>query len=180
MSKSFYDVYNPLLPTLLISIHNEYVQEIKSGQKMIEYRKNFFKDSFQAFVYTTGKNGGIELFIKCDTPILSNATTLAKIGNCIQHNNFDEIYTYFKEKNTGVIIPIVEVYQCKKIELGQLKTVLSKFVVPQKYIFLDPPDKAKFLSFLLAQKYTENLTHDWTTLYRQVTRCMKNNISDSD
>lgn len=65
MPKKICDVYDPLLPTLLISIHKIYVKQILSGKKVIEYRKKFFNDPFQAFVYTTGKM----VVLKC----LSNA-----------------------------------------------------------------------------------------------------------
>ncbi|WP_429971101.1 hypothetical protein ACQW5G_00225 [Fructilactobacillus sp. Tb1] len=77
MIKKIADVYNPLEPTLLMSIHKEYVCEILNGNKIIEYRKSFYKDKFQAFVYTSGKNGGIELYIECDFPIYSDAKKLA-------------------------------------------------------------------------------------------------------
>lgn len=49
------DLINPLMPTLMISLHPENVTAIKQGHKQIEYRKRFFKDAFQAFVCTTGK-----------------------------------------------------------------------------------------------------------------------------
>ncbi|MBA1393028.1 ASCH domain-containing protein [Lactobacillus sp. XV13L] len=79
--------YDPFLPTLLMSLHQEYVRQILQGEKVIEYRKRFFKDGFQAFVYTTGPNGGIELFIKCAPLIRSDATSLAKIGRLLGRNS---------------------------------------------------------------------------------------------
>lgn len=48
MSQIEDEVYDPFLPTLLISLHKEYVKEILTGQKIIEYRKRFFKDSFSS------------------------------------------------------------------------------------------------------------------------------------
>ena len=41
------EVYDPFLPTLLISLHEEYVKEILTGQKIIEYRKSFLRTVFK-------------------------------------------------------------------------------------------------------------------------------------
>ena len=99
------EIYTPLNRTLLISLHPEYVSAIMNQTKIIEYRKRFFKDAFQAFVCTTGPNGGIELFIDCDAPIISNANNLAIIGSLLQNDDYTEIHDYFNDNNSGFIIP---------------------------------------------------------------------------
>lgn len=114
MPKKICDVYDPLLPTLLISIHKIYVKRILSGKKVIEYRKKFFNDPFQAFVYTTGKNGGIEMFIKCDAPIIDNAHKLATIGETIQHDNYGDIFDYFKEKIQDILFRLLKFTSLKR------------------------------------------------------------------
>lgn len=178
MPKKICDVYDPLLPTLLISIHKIYVKQILSGKKVIEYRKKFFNDPFQAFVYTTGKNGGIEMFIKCDAPIIDNAHKLATIGETIQHDNYGDIFDYFKKKNTGYIIPIIEVYQFKKVDLQYLRTELPSFVVPQKYLFLDRQDKQNLLNLLLQQVCSNKLINNWDFYFKQAKKCI-DSINDN-
>ena len=165
MSKIKDEVYDPFLPTLLISLHQEYVKEILTGQKIIEYRKSFFKDSFQAFVYTTGSAGGIQLFIKCAPLIRNNAANLAQIGQEIQNDDYAEIYGYFMPKDDGCIIPILKSCAVKKITLEQLRAVLPQIVVPQKYLFLDRPDKADLLNFLLNQECDNLIINNWDKRY---------------
>ena len=169
------EVYDPFLPTLLISLHKEYVKEILTGQKIIEYRKRFFKDSFQAFVYTTGNNGGIQLFIKCAPLIRNNATTLAQIGREIQNDDYDEIYDYFMPKDDGCIIPILKSCAVKKISLNQLRTVLPQIVIPQSYLFLDRPDKKDLLNFLLKQEYDDLIVNEWDERFAKIKKIVEEN-----
>ena len=169
------EVYDPFLPTLLISLHEEYVKEILMGQKIIEYRKRFFKDSFQAFVYTTGNNGGIQLFIKCAPLIRNNATTLAQIGREIQNDDYGEIYDYFMPKDDGCIIPILKSCAVKKISLNQLRTVLPQIVIPQSYLFLDRPDKKVLLDFLLKQEYDDLIVNEWDERFAKIKKIVEEN-----
>lgn len=169
------EVYDPFLPTLLISLHEEYVKEILMGQKIIEYRKRFFKDSFQAFVYTTGNNGGIKLFIKCAPLIRNNAKVLAQIGREIQNDNYDEIYDYFMHKDDGCIIPILKSCAVKKVSLNQLRTVLPQIVIPQSYLFLDRPDKKDLLDFLLRQEYDDLIVNEWDERFAKIKKIVASN-----
>ncbi|USS93325.1 hypothetical protein M8332_00195 [Fructilactobacillus ixorae] len=162
------EVYNPLLPTLLISIHREYVEEIKKGYKVVEYRKSFFKEPFQAFIYTSGKNGGIEAFILCDQPIISDAKKLANIGSIIENDSYNDIFDYFKEKNTGVIIPIIAVYQIHPIKLNTLRKKFDNFNAPQKYTFLDNTNKKNILEYLLSKTITKSTKNNWSNYYRKI------------
>ncbi|WP_395319989.1 hypothetical protein [Fructilactobacillus frigidiflavus] len=162
------DIYDPLLPTLLISIHKEYVVQIVAGIKIIEYRKKFYPEAFQAFIYTTGKGGGIEAFVKFDAPIINDAQTLSLIGKKIQNDNENEIFAYFEENNSGYIIPIEKVYQLERIPLKILRDTFPKFTVPQKYLFLDRPEKQSLLEFLLNKSYIKYVKNEWNTYYQQI------------
>lgn len=165
MNEKLYEIYDPFVPTLLMSIHKEYVSDISNGSKVIEYRKSFFKDKFQAFVYTSGKDGGIELYIECDFPIYSDAKKLAAIGSIIQKDDYKEIFDYFHKKNEGYIIPIMKVYKIKKIDLAMLRSKFGSFNVPQKYTFLDKSGKKEILNYLLNQKIIGIINNDWDNYY---------------
>lgn len=52
-----------------------------------------------------------------------------------------------------------------KITLEQLRAVLPQIVVPQKYLFLDRPDKADLLNFLLNQEYDNLIINNWDKRY---------------
>ncbi|USS85988.1 hypothetical protein M3M38_04595 [Fructilactobacillus cliffordii] len=160
--------YDPLLPTLLISIHKEYVDEINAGTKVIEYRKSFFKDQFQAFIYASGKNGGISTFIRCNQPIISDADHLARIGSIVGNDDYHEIFDYFQAKNTGVIIPIRSASQIHKLDLPTLRKQFGNFNAPQKYTFLDKPEKQSLLNYLIDQELVRTMTNDWNHFYAQI------------
>ncbi|WP_416353518.1 hypothetical protein ACNAN0_00225 [Agrilactobacillus fermenti] len=149
------------------------MSQVLRGEKVIEYRKKFFPDAFQAFVYTTGKNGGIEFFMKCDPPISADAQTLATIGSAIQKDDYTAIFDYFKEKNTGCLIPITAVSKIAKISLAILRAHYPKFCVPQKYLFLDVPNKQPLFEFLLDQACLANFTNDWHNYYQIIKNIIK-------
>lgn len=172
--KTISNFYNPQMPALLMSIHQEYVEQILQGTKIIEYRKRFFKDGFQAFVYTTGQHGGIELFMKCAPAIRSDAKTLAQIGQQIQHDDYKEIYDYFSLKNDGCDIPILETCKLKKIPLSKLRAIVPTIVVPQAYLFLDSPEKKALVNYLLAQRVLEHKTNQWDNRYKKISELTKN------
>lgn len=177
--KKINDFHDPLMPTLLMSIHSEYVNQILQGTKIIEYRKRFFQDGFQAFVYTTGPHGGIELFMKCAPAIRSNAETLAKIGQQIQHDDYDEIYDYFIPKDDGYEIPILETCALEKISLKKLREILPTIVVPQAYLFLDAPEKKPLLNYLKDQIVLEHKTNKWKQHFANIANLAKNSADIS-
>ena len=80
------DYYLPKRPTLLFSLHPEPTQAIINGTKILEYRRRFFARPFQAFVYTTGDNGGIQLFLRCDQGLQLVPEQLALVGALLQHD----------------------------------------------------------------------------------------------
>lgn len=173
MNKKIKNFYGPFVPTLLMSIHEEYVKEILAGTKIIEYRKRFFADEFQAFVYTTGKNGGIQLFMQCAEPVRESAETLATIGQQIQHDNYSELYNYFMPKNDGCLIPIIETCKIEKVSLPKLRELLPSVTIPQSYLFLDRPEKKKVLEYLLNQNILEHQTNQWKKHFEEIARLTK-------
>lgn len=158
----------PLVPTLLLSLHPENTAAIIAGEKVIEYRRRFFDEPFQAFVYTTGPNGGVALFITCDWPIKANAQKLAAIGQLIQHDDYDELVDYFSVKDTGLIIPITSYVQFPMISLAKLRAKFANFVTPQGYAFLDKPERQAQLTYLQQQPVLSTQTIDWKPKYRAI------------
>ncbi|GLB47101.1 hypothetical protein WR164_10800 [Philodulcilactobacillus myokoensis] len=168
--KTFID---PLRKTLLISLHPPYVKQIENGTKVIEYRKSFFKHPFQAFVYTTGKHGGIELFIKCGQPIIGEAKLMARIGQKIQNDNYQETYQYFIKKNQGVIIPILKAISLKKISKNYLFSHFKNFSAPQSYLFLNRADKKNILGYLKNDECVRVEDNQWNEKYKEINEILK-------
>lgn len=158
----------PLVPTVLLSLHPENTAAIIAGEKVIEYRRRFFDKPFQAFVYTTGPNGGVNLFITCDQPIKADAQKLAAIGELIQHDDYDELVQYFSAHDTGQIIPITSYVQFPMISLAKLRAKFTNFVTPQGYTFLDKPERQAQLTYFQQQPVLKTKTIDWATKYRAI------------
>ncbi|MFC6202459.1 hypothetical protein ACFP1L_11360 [Lactiplantibacillus nangangensis] len=158
----------PLVPTLLLSLHPENTAAIITGKKVIEYRRRFFAEPFQAFVYTTGPNGGVNLFITCDQPIKADAQKLAAIGELIQHDDYDELVRYFSANDTGLIVPITSYVQFPMIRLAELRRKFTNFVTPQGYTFLDKLERQAQLTYFQQQPVLKTQTIDWTPKYRAI------------
>lgn len=173
--KKISNFYDPKTPTLLMSMYKEYVEQILHGTKIIEYRKRFFKHGFQAFVYTVGSKGGIELFMKCAPAIRNDAKTLAQIGQQVQHDDYTEIYDYFIPKDDGCDIPILETCELKKISLDEMREVLPTIVVPQAYLFLDALDKEVLLNYLLNQRVLAHQTNQWEEHFAKIAHLSNKN-----
>ena len=107
--------------------------------------------------------------------IRSHAATLAQIGPEIQKDDYGEIYDYFMPKNDGCIIPILKSCALKKISLKQLRAVMAEIVIPQKYLFLDRPDKKDLLDFLLKQEYDNLIINKWDERYAKIRQIVEDN-----
>lgn len=62
-------IFDSHLPTILFSLHPLPTEQIRSGQKVLEYRKRFPQQAFQGFVHMTGAHGGVTLFLRCAQPL---------------------------------------------------------------------------------------------------------------
>jgi len=158
-------VYDPDLPTLLLSLHPENTQAIVAQTKVIEYRHRFFKQPFQAFVYTTGSQGGVNLFMKCDQPIKATVNSLAQIGYRLQDESSKSVNAYFKAQNSGVAIPITEWVRFPLIRLKTLRIRFDNFVTPRSYVFLNQQSRQTQLDYFLQQPILKRGLTDWTAKY---------------
>lgn len=123
------DYYLPKRPTLLFSLHPEPTQAIINGTKILEYRRRFFARPFQAFVYTTGDNGGIQLFLRCDQGLQLVPEQLALVGALLQHDAPTTTAAYFEGAKAGLALPITAFTTLPNIPLAQLRTLLRRGVM---------------------------------------------------
>ncbi|MFC6179929.1 hypothetical protein [Lactiplantibacillus daowaiensis] len=167
-------LYDPQRPTLLLSLHPENTQAILAQTKWLEYRRRFFQQAFQAFVYTTGRQGGVNLYLQCGQPIKADAATLAQIGQQVQNDDYDKLYDYYAAQNTGLTIPILKAVQLPQTSLKSLRTRFSNFVTPQSYVYLNRPERQSQLDYLLTQPVLSIKTNDWTTKIPLIQTLLKN------
>lgn len=159
------DFYLHDRPTLLFSLHPEPTQAIIDGSKLLEYRRRFFSEPFQVFVYTSGSNGGIRLYLRCDKGLQLPPDQLALVGALIQHDSPDVTAAYFKDAAQGVALPITAFTTLPNIPLAQLQQQFTNFVAPRSYVFLDRPARQAQLDWLLQQPCQPLQLIDWTRRY---------------
>jgi len=165
--------YDPHYPVLLLSLHPNSTQAILAQTKILEYRRQFYRQPFQAFVYTTGSQGGVTLFIKCDQPIEAEVATLAQIGRQLQHDDSAELKAYFGTHNSGLAIPITEWVQIPRISLATLRTRFTNFVVPRSYVYLNHANRQSQLDYLLAQSVIQQQVINWSSKYAVIDKLLQ-------
>ncbi|WP_203641258.1 hypothetical protein [Levilactobacillus andaensis] len=151
--------YNPQLPTLLMSLHPQPTADILSGNKIVEYRRRFFQHPFQAFVYTTGPAGGLQLFLTFNQPIVRPTADLIQIGTRLQADSPANLTTYLGDQ--GVALPIKSVATLPQLSREQLRQIDPSFAAPRAYSFLNKPNKQALLTSLLQQPCLGYHDIDW-------------------
>ncbi|WP_143461996.1 hypothetical protein [Levilactobacillus enshiensis] len=157
---------NPQLPTLLMSLHPQPTADILAGRKIIEYRRRFFQHPFQAFVYTTGPAGGLQLFLTFDSPITRPTPDLIQIGARLQGDPATNLTTYLADQ--GVALPIKAVATFPQLSRAQLRQIDPKFTAPRAYFFLNKPNQHDLLTHLLQQPCLSYHEIDWQPKYAAI------------
>jgi len=172
MRPTIQTLYDPNLPTILFSLHPLPTEQIRLGEKVLEYRKHFLKHAFQGFVHMTGAHGGVTLFVRCAQPLTAAPAKLAELGHRLQHDDPQAIQAYLGA--AGIAIPISAVATLPTLSAQTLRTVDPTFVAPRTFVYLDKPQKQALLAFLLSQPYTNYLENDWCARIKTVRAILGN------
>ncbi len=167
------DYYDPQLPTLLFSLHPQPAAAIAAGDKVLEFRRRFYSRAFQAFIYTTGKQGGIGSYVQCAPAITAASAVLGQLGAKLQGDDPQATMAYLAPASTGLAIPVTTVITFEPVRLANLKAQFPNFVAPRSYVFLDRSQRRAQLAYLLDQDcQTVHQNKDVLTKIR--------NVSNSD
>lgn len=165
------DYVQTKLPTLLFSLHPTPSQAIRTQQKSLEFRRRFYQQAFQAFVYTTAPASEVGLFIQCAPALTGSPVQLARWGEQWQADDPQQVQRYFKGCLEGVGLPVTAVATfTQPVSLATLRQQFDDFVTPRGYVFLDQPDKRPQRDFLMAQPCHSLLVTDWSDRLAQVER----------
>ncbi|RRK09785.1 hypothetical protein D1831_10780 [Lactiplantibacillus garii] len=145
------DYYQPALPTLLFSTHPQPAAAMVAGTKRLEYRRRFYQGAFQAFVYVTGRAGGVGLYVQCAPAVVASPIVLGQLGAVLQNDDPQAVRAYLGTHAKGLGIPITGVAVLTPISLVQLRVAFNNFVAPRSYVFLDRPARQAQREFFLDQ-----------------------------
>ncbi len=131
---------------VLLSLREEYYNEMLEGTKKFEYRKKYNKYPTKAFIYISKTLKKIVAIIDFDKPVYDSAENIAQISEKEKENSFNDMIEYIGEENSGYAIPIKKITKIENITLEQLKEKINKFTVPQSFFYVN--DKPELLEVL--------------------------------
>ena len=121
------------MQTMLLSLKPEIFDLIRSGQKVFEYRHQFYVDSINAYLYISKPIQKIVGYIEFDKRIILQEWK-KKYKNNIEVSNRIEDYISRKYKYA---MPIKVFRMTTELSLNTLKRDLKKFIIPESYYYLD-------------------------------------------
>lgn len=131
--------------TVLMSLREEYYEEIVKGEKKFEYRTRYLKAPSSAFIYISKTKKSIVAKIEFGMPIIGSAEEIASLAENEQPGCYNDMMSYFNA-GIGYAIPILSISKIDEIKLDDLKEQFQNFVVPQSYYILNK--KPELLDFL--------------------------------
>lgn len=143
------EFYQPDKPTLLMSLHPEMAAQIGRQEKVLEFRRRFYREPFQTFVCVTGTNGGVGLFLDIDQPLSADVATLIRRGVAEQGDDPASLRAYFESTERGVLLPIRTAVVLEGVTRQALRAEFPHFVAPRAYQFLSRPAQQPLLRRLL-------------------------------
>lgn len=134
---------------ILISLREEYYNEIMLGNKKYEYRKIYKKEPTKAFIYVSKTIKKIKAIIEFDTPIIDVKEKISQLAENECKGTYQAMMTYFT-KDIGYAIPIKSIMEIEEVSLFDIKKNFPNFVPPQSYYSLN--QKQDLLEFLKGRK----------------------------
>ncbi len=132
-------------PTVLLSLREEYLEEMLSGKKKYEYRTRYLKEPTTAFIYISKTKKSIVAKVDFGYPIIGDAKTIALLAEECEPGCYDAMIEYLYN-DIGYAIPVESIELLEEIEANEIKKIFPDFVVPQSYYILDK--KPELLSYL--------------------------------
>lgn len=121
---------------VLMSIREEYYNEILSGKKHFEYRKKYCEEESIAYIYISKTKKMIVGKIWFGRPIIDSAENIASLAENDQPGVYQNIKDYIG-KNNGYAIPVQKIELINEISLKDIKEKINNFCPPQSYYYLD-------------------------------------------
>lgn len=121
--------------TIVLSLQPGPYEEIRSGQKKVEFRRRFMKEPVGAFIYVSSPVKQIKAFIEFGMPEYEDITKLASISEQLYPGSGESLKTYFSGLQSGYAIPILSFTEFSPLSLEVLKGGYH-FSPPQSYMNL--------------------------------------------
>ncbi|MEF3352596.1 hypothetical protein PV403_05355 [Paenibacillus sp. GYB006] len=121
--------------TIILSLQPGPYEEIRKGQKKIEFRRRFINEPVGAFIYVSSPIKQIKAYIEFGKPEHEEISTLVSISEKMNPGTGESLQEYFKGLNSGYAIPILSFTEFAPLSLELLKGGYQ-FTPPQSYMNL--------------------------------------------
>lgn len=145
---------NELINYILLSLQEKPYNEIKSGEKIYEYRTRYQKVPTTAFIYVSQTVKKITGIIEFDTPIIGTDEEISRLAESLKEGSYQGMKQYLN-KGIGYAIQVKKLIEIEPVSLQTLRERFSNLVVPQSYYLIN--NKKELLDFLLAQPRTNEI-----------------------
>ncbi len=140
-------------PIILLSLREEYFNQMLDGKKKYEYRTRYLKEETIAYIYISKTLKRIIAKIEFGMPIISNAKNIATIAEREQPGCYYNMIDYM-HNDIGYAIPVKKITLIEDVSLEELKSKFLDFVPPQSYYILDrKPELLNFLNSKCEKEY---------------------------
>lgn len=139
--------------TILLSLREEYYNQMVDGSKKYEYRTRFLKEETLAYIYISKTLKKIVAKIEFGKPIIGDAKAIATIAEKEQPGCYQDMIDYMY-KDIGYAIPVKRIIPIEEVNLDEIKKIFPDFVPPQSYYILDKKhDLLEYLNSRKGKKY---------------------------
>ena len=139
--------------TILLSLREEYFNQMLDGIKKYEYRTRYLKEETIAYIYISKTLKKIIAKIEFGVPIIGNAQYIATIAEKEQPGCYQNMMDYMYN-DIGYAIPVKRITPIEEVSLEKLKSTFSDFKPPQSYYILDrKPELLEFLNSRSEKEY---------------------------
>ena len=119
--------------TMLLSLKSEIFDLIRSGQKIFEYRHQFYTEPINAYLYISKPVQKIVGYIEFDNRINLTDWKEKYKDNIEVSQRIDD----YISRNYKYAMPINKFKMTTEIPLCDLRKDLKKFIIPESYYYLD-------------------------------------------
>ena len=140
---------------ILLSLREEYYNQMLDGSKKYEYRTRYLKEETIAYIYISKTLKKIVAKIEFGEPIIGTAKEIATIAEEEQPGCYQDMLAYMYN-DIGYAIPVKNIVPIEEVSLEEMKSKFPDFVPPQSYYILDKkPEMLDFLNNRCEKKYVK-------------------------
>ena len=138
---------------ILLSLREEYFNQMVDGSKRYEYRTRFLKEPCTAYVYISKTKKSIIARLDLGEPIIGNAEEISRLADNEEPGCYQAMIEYLYN-DLGFAIPVNGVtLLTEEVTLADLKSRFPDFVPPQSYFILDKkPELLNYLESFVGEK----------------------------